>query len=233
MLARAAYEAGTRIMVATPHVLNSFDHNRNLLIQNNFRQFKRLLALELPELTLLLGTEIYFQPNLSFLTQYEAATINGNGRYMLIEFSLVDVPGGFEKELKALHKNGVTPIVAHPERNAAALRKPSLIKQMIDAGALVQLNAGSITGLFGRTVRKMAHNLLKRGWVHTIASDAHSTNHRGPDLRAAVSAASDMIGVANAGRLVLDNPRIIVEGWPWPGKETSEFLLGEHDERRT
>jgi len=97
---------------------------------------------------------------------------------------------------------------------------------MVDAGALIQINAGSLTGLFGRAVKKLAHNLLKRGWVHVIASDAHSVNHRGPDLRAAVFAASDTIGVAKAGRLVWDNPRTIVEALPSPGRETLEFITG-------
>ncbi len=225
-MARASHQAGTKILVATPHILNVLDLNKNILIQNNFKHFKKLVEAELPEFEMLLGSEIFFRPNLSDLVRYEVATINGSGRYMLVEFSLIDIPVGFDKELKRLQNKGVIPVIAHPERNAAALRKPSLIKQMVNAGALIQINAGSLTGLFGRAVKKLAHNLLKRGWVHVIASDAHSINHRGPDLRAAISAASDTIGVAKAGRLVWDNPRAIIEALPLPGRETLEFITG-------
>jgi protein-tyrosine phosphatase len=225
-LARAALDAGSQILVATPHILNQLDKNRNMLILNTYNNFKKLLEVELPEMTLLLGSEIYFRPGLSELTGYESATINGTGRYMLVEFSLIDIPRGFDREMKSLQDRGVIPIVAHPERNASILKRPSLVGQMIEAGALIQLNSGSLTGLFGRAVKKLAQNLLKRGWVHVIASDAHDPDKRGPDLRAAVSAAANFVGVANAGRLVRDNPQIIIEGLPWSGKKNMEFITG-------
>ena len=225
-LARAAFKAGTEILVATPHVLNSMDMNRNMIILNRYREFQRELETEVPGLKLLLGSEIYFRPNLSDLVQYEVATINNTGCYMLVEFSLLDLPKGYERELKNLQKHGIIPIVAHPERNVMALKRPSLIGSMIEAGALIQLNAGSVTGSFGRRVKKLAHYLLKRGWVHFIASDAHSLNHRGPDLQAAVSVAANLIGVAAASRLVLDHPQIVVEGLPWPGKESLVSIAG-------
>ncbi len=225
-LARVAYRAGTRTLVATPHVLNGLDMNLNMQIINHFNQFKSKLEAELPEMDLILGSEIYFRPNLCDIVHHEIATIGALGRYMLVEFSLMDIPRGFERELKVLQKNDVIPIIAHPERNAAAIRKPALIRQMIDAGALIQVNAGSLTGLFGRTIKNMAYNLLKRGWVHVIASDAHGVNHRGPGLKEAVSTAAEVVGVANARRFVDENPRIIIEGLPWPGRKRSEFIFG-------
>lgn len=226
VLAAEAYNAGTATLVATPHVLNGLDMNRNMQIINVFNQFKKRLSIELPKLNLILGSEIYFRPHLRELVHLEVSTIDAGGLYMLIEFSLTDVPRGFERELKDLQRNGIIPIVAHPERNAAAIRRPNLIKQMIDAGALIQVNAGSLTDLFGRTVKNMAYNLLKRGWVHVIASDAHSHIHRGPGLQEALSAAAEVVGVANARRLVEENPRKIVEGIPWSKRKQLEVVTG-------
>lgn len=226
VLAAEAYKAGTRTLVATPHVLNSLDMNRNMQIINVFNQFKKRLAYELPDMKLILGSEIYFRPHLAKLAHLEVSTIDAGGLYMLVEFSLTDIPRGFEREIKELQRNGIIPIVAHPERNAAAIRRPNLIKQMIEAGALIQVNAGSLTDLFGRTVKNMAYNLLKRGWVQVIASDAHSHIHRGPSLQEAVSASAEVIGVANARRLVEDNPGRIVEGIPWPGRKQLEVVTG-------
>ena len=225
-LARAAWNAGTEILVATPHVLDHLDLNHNLLILTRYEELKRLLESELPGLQLLLGSELYFRPNLSNLTHYEVATICGTGCYMLVEFSLIDIPGGFERELKNLRRSGIIPVIAHPERTASVHKRPSLIGRMVEAGALIQVNAGSLTGLFGRVVKRLAHNLLKKGWVHVIASDAHDLNQRGPDLQAAVSAAAEIVGVAEAGRLVRDNPRMIIEGWPWPEENVLEFTAG-------
>ncbi|MBU1881394.1 phosphotransferase, partial [bacterium] len=161
--------------------------------------------------------------DLSFL---EVATVGGAEKYMLVEFPLNDIPRGYDRELRNLVNSGITPIIAHPERNALIMRKPAMIGQLIDIGALIQLNTGSLTGSFGRQTRMLAQNLLKRGWVHVIASDAHSANHRGPGLVSAVYAAEEVVGAVNARRLVQDNPEMIVEGVPWPKKESLMFSFG-------
>lgn len=225
-LAQTAFEAGTRTIVATPHILNLFDENRNAIIVHEYAALKKRLESELPDLELLLGSEIYFRPDMSDLTHFEAATINNTGRYMLVEFPLPDLPGGFERELENLRENGVVPIVAHPERNAVIMRNPSLIGQMIAGGALIQVNAGSLTGFFGGSVKKVAHNLLKKGWVHLIASDAHGVDHRTPSLKTAISAAADVIGEAEACRLVEEYPRTILEGLPWTNCKVSVTTAG-------
>jgi len=216
-LARVAWEAGTRTIVATPHVLNCLNLANNSHIHKKFKEFKALLKLQLPDMNLLLGSEIYFQPNLSQYANYDAATLNGTHRYMLVEFPLGDIPKGFEKELSAMARVSLVPVIAHPERNALIIGKPALVGKMLEAGVLIQINAGSLTGLFGSTVKKVAQNLLKKGWVHVIASDAHESFNRGPDLRKAMSEAAQIIGAAAASRLVADNPRLIVEGKSLPG----------------
>jgi protein-tyrosine phosphatase len=229
-LARAAWDTGTRTIVATPHVLNRLNLANNTQILQRYKEFKHLLETELPGLNLYLGSEIYFQPHLSDLIYYEASTINGTRRYMLVEFPLGDIPRGFERELFALQEAEVIPVIAHPERNAILMNRPSLVGKVIDAGALVQLNAGSLTGQFGGPVKKLAHYLLKKGWVHVIASDAHDMRHRRPDLQKAVAAATEVIGAAAASRLVQDNPQMIVNGDPWPGRLVLDFLQGEEDD---
>lgn len=228
-LAAAAYDCGTRAMVATPHVLGRLNLNQNVLIINAFREFSDTLAGAVPDLRLYLGSEIYFQPNLAELIQFEAATLNASRLYMLVEFPMGDVPRGFERELNALRDAQIIPIIAHPERNLQVLKNPELVRKMVEAGALIQLSAGSLTGDFGRTVKKLAHNLLKMGWINFLASDAHGLSQRGPDLRGGLEAASAVIGVAEAHRLVEDNPQIVLSGLSWPGKEFVHSLLGEQN----
>ncbi len=214
-MAKAAWENGTQTLVATPHVLNRLSLANNTIIVDKFKEFKRLLSEQLPQFQLLLGSEIYFQPNLADFARYDAGTLNATRAYMLIEFPMGDVPRGFEYELGRMRNANVIPVVAHPERNILVLDKPALVGKMVEAGALTQLNAGSLTGVFGNKIAKLAQNLLKKGWAHVIASDAHGLNHRGPDLQLAFSAAAEVIGVAAARRLVEDHPNRIVTGAPW------------------
>lgn len=228
-LAAAACECGTRALVATPHVLGRLNSNQNSIIINAFREFSEVLSREFPDLQIYLGSEIYFQPKLAELMQLEAATLNATRRYMLVEFPMGDIPRGFEGELNALRDAEIIPIIAHPERNSKVLKSPALVQKMVEAGALIQLSAGSLTGDFGRSIKKLAHNLLAMGLAHFLASDAHSLSHRGPDLRGALDAASAVLGVAEARRLVEANPRIVLSGLPWPGRELVHSVLGEEN----
>jgi len=225
-LARAIYEDGTRTLVATPHILNYFDERRNQQFLEGYGSLKRKLKSNLPDLELLLGSEIYFRPGLYGLAHLEAATINQTGRYMLVEFPFAALPTGFEKELAALKQTGITPVIAHPERTIPLLKKPSLIKCILDAGTLLQINAGSLTGVFGRAVKKMAYNLLKERTGHLIATDGHGVDRRMPSLKAAYFAAAAVVGEAEARRLVEEHPRLILEGLPCPGSRAETTVVG-------
>jgi protein-tyrosine phosphatase len=225
-LAKAAFEDGTKTLVATPHILNHFDERRNQRFLEVYSSLKRRLESELPNLELLLGSEIYFRPGLYGLAHLEAATINNTGRYMLVEFPFAGLPEGFEKELAALKQTGVIPIIAHPERTIPLFKKPSLINRILDAGALLQINAGSLTGVFGRSIKKMAYNLLKERIGHLIATDGHGVNRRMPSLKAAYFAAAEVMGEAEARRLVEEHPRLILEGLPCPANRAETTVVG-------
>ena len=85
-------------------------------------------------------------------------------------------------------------MLAHPERNPIIQAKPETLNDYIDAGCLVQVTAGSILGRFGAPSKRAAEFLLRQGWCHVIASDAHSSSGRPPTLTEAVQAAAELIG---------------------------------------
>jgi len=90
-------------------------------------------------------------------------------------------------------KKGITPIIAHPERNAQIQTDKHLMKKLIKAGALAQIKGASLLGDFGASAQRTAEELLAKGLVHIIASDAHS-NSRPPILSQAVNVAVEIIG---------------------------------------
>ena len=69
---------------------------------------------------------------------------------------------------------GITPIIAHPERNKAIAEKPDRLVELIHQGALSQITAGSLTGHFGRAVQKLSLDLVRANLVHVYGSDAHN-----------------------------------------------------------
>ena len=79
-------------------------------------------------------------------------------------------------------------------------------------GCLGQLTAMSLTGGFGSEVKRLSEKLLTEGFVHVIASDAHSTDGRPPVLSDAVHAAARTVGREEALKMVTEYPGALLEG---------------------
>ena len=171
------------------------------------------------------GTEIFYQPNLvEFLEKYPV-TING-GRYFLIEFGLSMLPEKKERILEnffQVQTRNYMPILAHPERNHQVIRNPNLLYEFVQHGILVQINAGSLLGLFGRHVRQIAVNALKHDLVHAIASDVHNLSSRPYLLVEAVEHYSKYDSVERIINLVEVYPRHIVRNETFEPPDCSMF----------
>jgi protein-tyrosine phosphatase len=81
-------------------------------------------------------------------------------------------------------------------------------------GALLQITAGSLLGEFGSNAFEQAWQLVKRGLVSLVASDAHDTVRRPPQLTAALTSLTERIGLDVARALVIDNPQQVLDGRP-------------------
>jgi protein-tyrosine phosphatase len=80
-----------------------------------------------------------------------------------------------------------------------------------NAGALFQLTAMSVTGKLGRQIKKFAVQLLKKGYVDFIATDAHSTEQRPPLLSKAYRETAGILDKTGADRIFIDNPKAVIE----------------------
>jgi len=210
-MARQAAKDGITSIGATPHVINEvYSYNRERILEaveglNQFLDENGVPVHILP------GAEYRLEPDLpQRLDRGELLTLN-DSNYLLVELPATFIPSYTERVLYELQLQGITPIIAHPERNAGFAGDPSLLFQLVSKGVLVQITAGSLTGMFGRTVQKTAFLFLNSGLSHLIASDAHSSSHRTPVLSVAARAVEHRLGAGAANCLVLDNPRRIIE----------------------
>ena len=139
-------------------------------------------------------------------------TLGGNGRYFLLEFPYQALPPRADAFVRALLGRGLTPIVTHPERTASLQREWRRLEPLVREGALVQVTAGSLLGHFGPAAAAVAARLLREGWVHLLASDAHWARERAPRLAQGRDAAARLIGAAAADALVEAHPRAVLAG---------------------
>jgi protein-tyrosine phosphatase len=136
----------------------------------------------------------------------------GNPRYLLVETPYVGWPRDIPERLYRLRTLGITPVVAHPERNREVQERPALLEPLVAGGALVQLTAASVDGRLGRRTRAAVDALLDAGLAHLVASDAHEATVRAVGLRAA----ADSLDVELGRWLTVDVPRAIVDDAPLP-----------------
>ena len=76
---------------------------------------------------------------------------------------------------------------------------------------MIQITAQSITGGFGRDIRKASISMLKEGLVDFVASDAHNSRKRPPQLSAAYREVEALFGGETARELFALNPKQIVQ----------------------
>ena len=212
-MARMAVEDGIRTIIATPHCLNGIFNNYREGVMSACSEFNLTLEKEHIPLEVLPGSEVHL--GLEILDDLESdrlMTLNDTGRYFFLELPDQFIPRTLVGFIARLEKMNVTPIIAHPERNMAIQRNTTLLEDLISAGALSQITAGSLTGGFGTPALRCCLRIIELNLVHFMASDAHSPGMRPPVLSKAVDKLSALTGRTEAERMVLEGPMMVIEG---------------------
>lgn len=216
-LCRAAQGDGATVLVATPHVLrgpwlNDDAGRRDELIL-------KLNTLLGGKPSILAGCEFLFsQDAVELWEQGSGGPLTGLNRtgYLLIEFDGGSPPAQAATIFHEFSLLGVTPVIAHPERSPRLAKDFSLLADLVNRGARVQLTAGAIVGDFGARAAGACRELLRAGLVHLVASDAHSLSSRPPRLSSARERIRRDWGAEVEQGLFELNPAALLEGRPLP-----------------
>lgn len=212
-LARHAVSAGIRVSVVTPHMHSGRYENRAANIRDAAQQFQRTLDAEDIALRIMAAAEVRLDHEILSWVAEEHIPYIGHWRgerVMLLEFPHSHVPVGADKLVAWLLKQQIRPMIAHPERNKDILRSIDKLIPFVQMGCLLQVTAGAVAGSFGEYARVRAADLLARGWVTVLASDAHNMDARPPELEPGRAAAALIVGEEESWRLVRDRPAEIV-----------------------
>lgn len=212
-VARESVAGGVTAIAATPHVRADYPTRADEMERGVVGLRAELERLHV-RLDVLLGGEIDLEwlPRLE-QEELDRFTLAQTGRYLLLEFPYSGWPLALESVILSLRKRGITPVLAHPERNPDVQIDPMRLEMAVSAGAIVQATASSLTGHVGRGARRTVKRLLAEGLVHLLASDAHGLALRMPRL---AEAAEDVGDPALARHLTFEAPQAIVAGDPLP-----------------
>jgi protein-tyrosine phosphatase len=191
-MARAAVADGTQIIVATPHVRADFDVEP-AAIGPAVEELNRRLQTEDVPLRVMPGAEVGWREVRGLDRPTLASLCLGTSDYLLVECPYGKSPADLEAVLDHVRDSGLKTVLAHPERCPLFQRDPDRLARLVENGALVSVTAGSLAGAFGERVQGFGFDLLERGLVHDVASDAHDHLHRPPRIAAALHSAEAVV----------------------------------------
>ena len=177
MLQQASYEGITEI-IATSH---SFHPLYNVLPEKVLEQIaiiqQQVDKKNIP-LKIHAGQEVRLVEDIVSLLETKKVLTLANSKYMLLELPSSTIPIFTKRLIIDLQEKGITPIIAHPERNKAIAERPSKLEELVREGAMAQITAGSLAGHFGKSVQKLSLDLVKANLIHTYGSDVHNLTTR-------------------------------------------------------
>lgn len=178
-MAKKAVSQGITHLMCTPHHNNGSYSNPAQQVITRVNQLQAVLDQKDIPLTLLEGQEVRITGSLlEDIRNQEILFTDLDNTYILIEFPSGDVPEYSEQLFFELMSQGHVPVIVHPERNAVFRKDPNRLIPFLDMGALTQLTAPSIVGVFGKDIQKTARQMLKHNMLYMVASDAHNLRHR-------------------------------------------------------
>ena len=161
---RTAYRRGVRRIVATPHFYPHLENVDTFINRRNasYKRIESKLTSDLPQIWL--GAEILICDNIEKIPMLDSLCISGT-RAILLELPFNDFFDSYVFSVKSLVNDGYTVILAHADRYP-----PDVIDKLLRVGALIQLNADSLSGLF---IPKHLKRWIADKKVCAIGSDIH------------------------------------------------------------
>lgn len=166
------------------------------------------------------GNEIYLdESTLSKLENNEISSLNGS-RYVLIELPFLTKPHYARNLIYQLQLKGYIPILAHVERYKYVQNDVDWLLDFIKSGCLIQVNINNIDENKTSNEYITLIKLLRRNMVHFIATDAHRSTWRSPEVSKELKLFKELLGDDEFQRIVYVNPVKVV---------SDEFISSEYD----
>ncbi len=205
-----AAESGVSTIVLTPHYRTKYFETPNSELG---RQFERLQLVvsehELP-LKLLLGREYYYDDTVAELLLKRQVISFGKANCVLLEFSYHAPFSVLFDAVTIATRQGYRPILAHVERYNAVLMNPDILPMLRKEGALIQINAGSVIGQDGLSIKRFCRALMRKNVVNFIASDAHNMVNRKPNLSECLKYVERKMGFDYAQEIFSAHPNQVI-----------------------
>lgn len=206
-----AYEQGIRMIIATPHFSTGLKGHTADELKAIAKEVSLAAQRVGMDMQIILGNELLYSVELvEALDKGDALTMDGT-RYILIEF----LPSISKQEISyALNQciySGYIPILAHAERYYCLRAKSQSVEDLVRLGAYIQLNLSSLKGSITNPRTRFARMLIKKKWVHFLATDSHGVKERPPITKHAIRYLIRKFDEDLVRQLLWENPLTMLE----------------------
>lgn len=203
---------GVRTICLTPHLRAGMFESSDEAIERQFALVQELVREAALPLRLYHSREYHFDR--LFRSRLERGDLRplGAGSCLLVEFGGRHSAEDMLDAVALVRDAGWRPLIAHVERYGPTQQDWTFAYELREAGALLQVNAGSVLGREGRRQKQLTKRLLQKELVSVIASDAHDVRVRTPELGLCARHIEKKFGRETAQRLLCDGPKAILQG---------------------
>ena len=168
---------GYKKLICTPHILNGVHNNTPETIGAALEIARKALEEEGVPVILEAAAEYMIDDEFEKLIKAKNKLLTFGNNYILIEMSYLDTPLNLNEVLFDLQMQGYRPILAHPERYNFYHKNFKKYEDFRDRGILFQLNLLSLSGYYGKEVKKVSEKLIDAKMIEFIGTDMHHINH--------------------------------------------------------
>ena len=204
-------EQGIAATILTPHIKSDDLEDRDELHQRTFTELEQAVEAAGLDCRIYLGAEVAFRFGLADVARWPSVRLAGQS-YVLVDLPSGLLSPGLEQGFFELRTSGMKAILAHPERHRELSQSPEKVDRLRQQDLLLQVDAGSITGRFGKRSQAAAETWIRQGWVEFVGSDGHDLRKRPIALKEAAERVEFRVGENEEHRLFVENPSRLLDG---------------------
>ena len=168
---------GYRKLICTPHIITDVHPNTSEIILARLDFVRKTLKEKNINIEIEAAAEYMIDYEFEKKLKNKEPFLTFGDNYILIEQSYATPYNNIENVIFDLNIAGYKPILAHPERYSYYHYNYDYYTTLKSRGCFFQLNLLSLSGYYGKPIRKVSERLLKDNAVEFVGTDMHHINH--------------------------------------------------------
>ncbi|HLV42257.1 MAG TPA: CpsB/CapC family capsule biosynthesis tyrosine phosphatase [Brumimicrobium sp.] len=170
-------ELGYKKVITTPHIMYDYYKNTPEIILKGLEEVRaELRKLNIP-IEIDAAAEYFYDEHFVDLIENEKLLTFGENN-VLFEFSFGAKPNNTDQLVFDLKTKGYQPILAHYERYLFFLDEGiAPASKLREQGVHIQMNLNSLTGHYGKEIKRQAELLVDNNLIDYLGTDCHRVEH--------------------------------------------------------